>query len=70
MQTPQGSDRLELINVLKKIKKEDKITDDLMAFEKYSNIIPLIVKGEKSNIKITTYEDYEYMKYLMEKKDV
>lgn len=70
MQTPQGSVKEDLSNVLSKIKKEDKITDDLMAFEKYSDITPLIVLGDKKNIKITTFDDYEYMKYLMEKKNV
>ena len=70
MQTPQGSNKDALINVLKKIKEEDEITDDLIAFEKYSDINPHIVLGDKNNIKITTYEDYEYVKFLMEKKDV
>ena len=70
MQTPQGSTRDDLVKVLSMIKKEDNITDDLMAFEKYSDINPLIVLGDKKNIKITTVEDYEYMKYLMEKKNV
>ena len=41
-----------------------------MAFEKYSSVTPLIVLGDKKNIKITTNDDYEYIKYLMEKKDV
>lgn len=70
MQTPQGSYKEDLIKVLKKIKKEDKITDDLMAFEKYSDITPLIVLGDKNNIKITTNDDYTYIKYLMEKHNV
>lgn len=70
MQTPQGSDTEALKNVLNKIKKEDKITDDLMAFEKYSDITPLIVMGDKKNIKITTIDDFEYMKYLLENKNV
>ena len=70
MQTPQGSVTKDLINVLSQIKEEDKITDDLMAFEKYSKIEPLIVMGDKKNIKITTQDDFEYMKYLLENKDV
>ncbi len=70
MQTPQGSETSALKNVLIKIKKEDKITDDLMAFEKYSDITPLIVEGDKKNIKITTIDDFEYMKYLLENKNV
>lgn len=70
MQTPQGSDRQALIDVLKQIKEEDKITDDLMAFEKYSSIVPHIVLGDKNNLKVTTIEDFEYLKFLMEKKNV
>ena len=70
MQTPQGSYKDDLIRVLKMIKKEDKITDDLMAFEKYSDILPIIVLGDKNNIKITTNDDYDYVKYLMEKRNV
>ena len=70
MQTPQGSNRQALIEVLEKVKPADAITDDLMAFEKYSNITPLIVLGDEKNIKITTSDDYEYVKYLMEKQNV
>ena len=70
MQTPQGSDTNALKLVLSKIKKEDKITDDLMAFEKYSDVVPLLVIGDKKNIKITTQDDFEYMKYLLENKNV
>lgn len=70
MQTPQGSNRQALIEVLEQVKPEDKITDDLMAFEKYSNIIPTVVIGDKNNIKITTNDDYEYLKFLMENKNV
>ena len=70
IQTPQGSKRIELVKMLSQIKKEDKITDDLMAFEKYSNVTPLIVLGDKKNIKVTTMDDYEYIKYLMETKNV
>ena len=70
MQTPQGSNREALIGVLNKIKEEDKITDDLMAFEKYSSIVPYIVLGDKNNLKVTTIEDYDYLKFLMEKKNV
>ena len=70
MQTPQGSSRSDLINVLEKVKDSDNITDDLMAFEKYSNIRPLIVLGDDKNIKVTTIGDYEYLKYIMEKENV
>ena len=70
IQTPQGSKTKSLKEVLSKVKDSDNITDDLMAFEKYSSVTPLIVLGDKKNIKITTNDDYEYIKYLMEKKDV
>lgn len=70
IQTPQGSKRDSLIKCLSQVKKEDNITDDVMAFEKYSNVNPLVVLGDKNNIKVTTIEDYELIKFLMEKKDV
>ena len=52
------------------VKPEDNITDDLMVIEKYSNVIPKIVLGDKRNIKVTTKEDYQYIKFLMGDKDV
>ena len=70
VQTPQTSVTSKLFDVLSKVKATDSITDDLMAFEKYSSVKPLIVLGDKKNIKITTVEDYEYVKYLMGKRNV
>lgn len=70
VQTPQGSKRDLLLNALLKVKDDDEITDDLMAIEKYSSVVPKIVLGSKLNIKITTEEDYEYIKFIMGDKDV
>ena len=41
-----------------------------MAVEKYSNITPKIVVGNKHNYKITTQEDLNLMKLLLGDKDV
>ena len=65
MQTPQISDKDLLIDVLNKVKKEDNITDDLMAIEKYSNVIPHITIGSSTNIKLTKQEDLDYLTYLL-----
>ena len=70
VQTPQGSKRDLLIEALSFVKEEDNITDDLMAIEKYTNVLPKIVIGSKNNIKVTTYEDYQYVKFLMGDKNV
>ena len=68
MQTPQITDKELLIDVLNKVKKEDNITDDLMAIEKYSDVIPHITIGSSSNIKLTKKEDLDYLSYLLTKK--
>lgn len=70
IQTPQGANRKILLEGLLNVKPEDNITDDLMVIEKYSNVIPKIVLGDKHNIKVTTKEDYQYIKFLMGDKDV
>ena len=67
MQTPQITDKELLIDVLNKVKKEDNITDDLMAIEKYSNVCPHITIGSKDNIKLTTQDDFDYLTYLLTK---
>lgn len=67
MQTPQITDKDLLIDVLSKVKEEDNITDDLMAIEKYSNVCPHITIGSKDNIKLTTQEDLDYLRYLLSK---
>lgn len=70
MQTPQITRTKLLFDCLKNVKKEDGITDDLMAIEKYSNVLPHLVMGNKNNFKITTNEDYILMKNLMEGSNV
>ena len=70
VQTPQGSNKKILFEALSKVRTEDNITDDLMAVEKYGNIMPKIILGEKTNIKVTTIEDYQYIKFLMGEKNV
>ncbi len=68
MQTPQGAKTQVLKNALTKIKKDDNITDDLMAIEKYERILPKIIKGDKKNIKLTTLEDVSLIQlYLKER---
>ena len=70
IQTPQITDYDLLLSCLNKIKEEDNITDDLMAIEKYSNVIPKIVIGNKFNYKITVKEDIKLMEYLLGEKNV
>ena len=65
IQTPQITDLNLLKECLGKIKKEDNITDDLMAIEKYSNVKPKIITGNKFNYKLTTSEDLELLKLLL-----
>ena len=65
IQTPQITDYNLLKSCLGQIKKEDGITDDLMAIEKYSNVTPKIIIGNKYNYKLTTKEDLQLMEYLL-----
>lgn len=70
MQTPQITKTDLLRECLNKVKKDDHITDDLMAIEKYSSVVPHITIGEKNNFKITSISDYQLMKVLLENKNV
>ena len=38
-----------------------------MAIEKYTNIVPKIIEGKRSNIKLTTKEDVELIEYYLSK---
>lgn len=67
MQTPQGAQTNILKSALAKVKKNDYITDDLMSIEKYTNIVPKIIEGKRSNIKLTTKEDVELIEYYLSK---
>lgn len=67
VQTPQGAKTSVLIRCIQKANDDEVlVTDDLMAVELYSDIRPVIVQGEKSNIKVTTQEDLSLLKYYME----
>ena len=67
VQTPQGAKTNVLIRCIQKANDDDVlVTDDLMAVELYSDIVPKIVLGEKSNIKVTTQDDLSLLKYYME----
>lgn len=71
VQTPQGASRSLLYEALKLANNQNAVvTDDLAAIERYSDIIPLIVEGSKSNIKVTTIDDIDLIKFYLEKKDV
>lgn len=70
VQTPQGCVKNILMDALSKVKLDDNITDDLMAIEKYTNAVSKIIIGSKENIKVTTLEDYRYVKFLMGDKNV
>ena len=68
MQTPQGAKTDVLKTCLKlACDKNVIVTDDLMAIELFSNIVPKIVLGDKTNIKVTTIEDIDLLKFYMEK---
>lgn len=69
VQTPQGAKTEVLKNALIKVKESDNITDDLMAFEKYTNERIKIIIGSISNIKVTTIEDIDLIKYYLNKGD-
>ena len=65
IQTPQITNLDLLKSCLSKIKKSDNITDDLMAIEKYSNVKPKIIVGNKFNYKLTTSEDLKLLELLL-----
>lgn len=66
VQTPQGCKTELLKNALKKVTETDNITDDLMAIEKYTDILPKIILGSKKNIKVTTLEDLKIVQMFLE----
>lgn len=69
MKTPQGS-KSELLKEALIKANEEKIVfyDDISAIEKYFSINPHFVIGKDTNIKVTTQEDLELVKGLLEKK--
>ncbi|MBR2828416.1 MAG: 2-C-methyl-D-erythritol 4-phosphate cytidylyltransferase [Bacilli bacterium] len=65
-QTPQCFDKEILLKLHEKYKNDDSITDDAMLLEK-ENIKVKIVDGSYNNIKLTTKEDYIYIKEILER---
>ena len=65
-QTPQFFDKEILLKLHEKYKNDDSITDDAMLLEK-ENIKVKIVDGSYNNIKLTTKEDYIYIKEILER---
>ena len=64
-QTPQAFDFKRLVNIIKKYVDEVEFTDEAALWEKFYGKVKL-VKGSKRNIKITTREDLEIVKCLLE----
>ncbi len=64
-QTPQAFDFRKLINVMRKYVDEGNFTDEAALWEKFYGRVKL-VGGSKKNIKITTKEDLEIAKCLLE----
>lgn len=60
IQTPQCFDRKTLLELHKKYETE-KVTDDCMLLEKNQDKVK-ILEGDYTNIKITTYEDFDSIK--------
>lgn len=66
IQTPQAVELKKFKTALKRASVENYIaTDDVSLLEKYFEITPKIVNGLYRNIKLTTMEDLEYIKYLL-----
>ena len=66
VQTPQGLHSEDLKEAFIKAKDENFYgTDDVSLVEKYLDINPKMVVGDKNNIKVTTIEDVKYIEYLM-----
>lgn len=65
IQTPQCFDRKTLLEMHEKYKDEE-VTDDCMLLEKNNDKVK-ILKGDYTNIKITTYEDIDIVKQFVKK---
>lgn len=67
MQTPQGVQKDQFLEILKKAKESLYYgSDDVGLIEKYSNMKVKIIDGNPYNFKVTTPEDIEYVKYLID----
>lgn len=63
IQTPQCFDRKTLLDLHEKFKKQE-VTDDCMLLEMNGENVK-IFKGDYTNLKITTYEDIDIMRFNM-----
>ncbi len=67
VQTPQAFKYELILDCHKRINKEDiMVTDDTMVVERYGNKVYLY-EGSYNNIKVTTPEDLEIGKQILEK---
>ncbi len=66
MQTPQGVNLQMFKEALKKAYEDNYYgTDDLNLLEKYFDIVPKLVEGSKKNLKFTTIDDLDYLKFIL-----
>lgn len=66
IKTPQGFNLKILYDAYNKfIKKKTLVTDDIQIIEKYSNIKTYVQNSSPLNLKITTPEDLNVIKYLL-----
>lgn len=61
IQTPQCFNRNVLLSTHIKYKNDNSVTDDCMLLEKAGFRVK-VIEGDYSNIKLTTYDDMEYLK--------
>lgn len=66
VQTPQAVELKKFKQALKKASLDRfTATDDVSLLERYFDISPRIINGSYKNIKLTTMDDLEYIKYLI-----
>ena len=66
IQTPQAVELKKFKSALKKANDDRFIaTDDVSLLERYYDISPRIIMGSYRNIKLTTMDDLEYIRYLI-----
>lgn len=66
--TPQGFDLKTLLksyNIFNKVKNKSRFTDDLQIVEEYSKVKSYILITNNNNLKITTQNDLNMIKYLL-----
>ncbi len=67
--TPQAHHTEIFRNLLEKALNDDVIYDDLMVFERYSDIRSDIIFTMNNTVKVTTIEDLGYIRYLIGEKN-